>query len=225
MLEIGIRANIGNSRRRFPLYTVLSVEEGSCTAVVGKSGSGKTSFLRLIAGLIRPLSGRIAFAGEVWFEGERRGAFLPAWKRPVGMVFQSYALFPHLSVAGNIAYGGADRELINGLLSVSGLEALSNAYPSTLSGGQKQRVALLRALARRPKVLLLDEPFSALDGETRDALLPDLERIVSKRETTVFLVSHRPDEVSRLADTVVQMENGIMADSRSEATTGWKTRL
>ena len=150
--------------RSFRLDVALAV--GSETvALVGPSGAGKTTVLRAVAGLVRPEAGRIALGGETWFDA-RVGVHRQPEERSVGYVFQDYALFPHLSVEGNVRFGGKKRA--GELLERLGLAHLAPARPGELSGGERQRVGLARALARDPKVLLLDEPLSALDVETRD---------------------------------------------------------
>ena len=156
--------------RSFRLELELEIE--GTVALVGPSGAGKTSVLRAIAGLVRPESGRIALGGEVWFDSAA-GIFLQPDERRVGLVFQEYALFPHMTVRQNVAYAG--RERVDEYLERFRISHLAKARPTELSGGERQRVALARALAREPGVLLLDEPLSALDARTKVAVRGELQ--------------------------------------------------
>lgn len=187
----------------------LSVVRGETLAVLGPSGCGKTTLLRIIAGLEPPDSGR------VWIDGAdvtRR----PPEGRGVGLVFQSHALFPHMSVGGNVAYGlrhvgrSARRERVRELLSLVGLEGYARRRPFQLSEGQKQRVALARALAPRPKVLLLDEPLSSLDAALRKELRTELRRLLLDLEVTAVHVTHDQEEAMALADRVAVMRVGAI---------------
>lgn len=181
------------------------------TAVFGSSGAGKSSLLRIIAGLDRPDGGRVLFGGAAWYGGN--GAWTPPHRRRVGYLFQDTRLFPHLSVQGNLDYarkrsaetGRADAtEIIN----ETGIELLLSRKPDTLSGGEKQRVALARALLSAPRLILLDEPLSALDRASKTELLPFIERTLAHFETPAVYVSHDIDEVSRIADRVLTMQTG-----------------
>jgi sulfate transport system ATP-binding protein len=192
----------------------LEVPNGSLTALLGPSGSGKTTLLRIVAGLefADPGPGRILFHGENVVD-------IPAGKRQVGFVFQHYALFRHMTVAENIAFGlsvlprrqrparEAIRERVRELLSLVKLEGLENRRPHELSGGQRQRVALARALAIRPKVLLLDEPFGALDAQVRKDLRRWLRLFHNEIGLTTLFVTHDQEEALELADQVVVMRN------------------
>jgi molybdate transport system ATP-binding protein len=185
---------------------------GELVALVGPSGSGKTSLLRAVAGLLpgRKLRGRISAGENHWFDSER-GIDLPPQRRQVGLVFQHYALFPHLSAYDNvaIAVGAAAKEpIVHSLLQRLGLGGLEQRRPAQLSGGQQQRVALARALAREPKVLLLDEPFSAVDAPARQALYRELAALRQSMSTPMILVTHDLAEARRLADRVVILDQG-----------------
>ena len=209
---------------------------GELVALVGPSGSGKTSVLRAIAGLLKTpsLQGRITVAdtvGEtVWFdksEGSKQHTNLSPQDRRVGLVFQNYALFPHLSAIENIAISaintpanGVNRGInsdvssnINSILTRLGLDGLEHRLPSELSGGQQQRVALARALARNPAVLLLDEPFSAVDAPSRTRLYRELANLRSSVSTPMVLVTHDLHEARRLADRVVILDGGATLQS------------
>jgi molybdate transport system ATP-binding protein len=185
---------------------------GELVALVGPSGSGKTSLLRAVAGLLKSkgLGGRIAVGEDTWFDSER-GLNLAPQQRQVGLVFQHYALFPHLSAVENVRLAAArDRplELIHSLFERLGLAGLEQRRPAELSGGQQQRVALARALARRPRVLLLDEPFSAVDAPARQALYRELAALRESLSTPMVLVTHDLGEARRLADRVVILDAG-----------------
>jgi len=184
---------------------------GELVALVGPSGSGKTSLLRAVAGLLKSksLGGKIAVGQDLWFDSER-GVNLAPQQRQVGLVFQHYALFPHLSAIDNVRIAAADEkaELIHSLFERLGLAGLEQRRPAELSGGQQQRVALARALARQPRVLLLDEPFSAVDAPARQALYHELAALRQSLSTPMVLVTHDLGEARRLADRVVILDAG-----------------
>jgi iron(III) transport system ATP-binding protein len=192
----------------------LDVREGEIVALVGHSGSGKSTLLRLIAGLERPDAGSIAIAGRFVCGS---GVFVPPEERGVGMMFQDYALFPHLSVLDNVRFGLAGlprRESENrarAALDRVGLGGRAAAYPHMLSGGEQQRVALVRALLPRPRVLLMDEPFSNLDKRNRDRVRDETAAIVRDSGTTAMLVTHDPEDAMRIADRIMLMEAGRIA--------------
>ena len=172
---------------------------GRATAVVGPSGAGKTTLLKMIAGLIVPDRGRIESDGTVWYDSGL-GIDLPPGRRGIGYVSQEDSLFTHMTVEQNVAYACRDREYREFLLRIAGLGTLRRTYPCRLSGGQKQRVALCRALSRRPKYLLLDEPFSALDRSARLSLQNQVVRLRRLLGFTLLLVSHDRQELERLAE-------------------------
>jgi len=193
-----------------PLDLAFAAAPGEVVALFGPSGAGKTTALRAIAGLYRPAEGRVACAGMVWLD-TAEGVFLPTHRRRLGFVFQEPALFPHLSAAGNVALAlpaGAPPGAAEALLGRVRLPGLGARRPDALSGGQKQRVALARALARDPAVLLLDEPFAALDQATRRALQAELAALRRTLSMPVVLVTHDLEDVVRLADTLVLLEAG-----------------
>jgi spermidine/putrescine transport system ATP-binding protein len=187
----------------------LTIADGSFTVLLGPSGCGKTTLLRCIAGLETPDSGEIALRGT-------RIDDVPVWKRRVNTVFQSYALFPHMTVAQNIAFGlqmdGMSKAQITPMveeaLSMVRLDGLGGRKPSQLSGGQQQRVALARALAKRPEVLLLDEPLSALDLKLRRGMQSELKRLQRETSITFVLVTHDQEEAMAMADTVAVFDSG-----------------
>jgi len=185
----------------------LVVPDGSTTAVLGASGSGKTTLLRLIAGFDQVDSGQVTIAGQVLDDGRQ---FVRAQHRAVGYVPQDGALFPHLTVAGNIGFGVArpERSRVNDLIELVGLNGLARRYPHQLSGGQQQRVALARALATRPRVVLLDEPFSSLDASLRAEVRRDVARVLAETATTTVLVTHDQDEALEMADQIAVLRLG-----------------
>ena len=196
--------------KEFGLDVAFEIPRGKVTALFGPSGAGKSSILRIISGLERADGGMISHEHEVWFDNEK-GIHLPPQRRSIGFVFQDFALFPHLTVERNVAFGIKEKRLLDelkDLISLVGLSGYERYYPAQLSGGQKQRVALIRALARRPDILLLDEPLSALDWETRRQLQEDLKRIIKQFHVTTLYVTHDVTEVYKLADYVVVLESG-----------------
>lgn len=194
----------------FKLDVAFEVPHGRITALFGPSGAGKSTILRIISGLEVADTGIITYGKEIWYDRMQRICLSPQ-QRSVGLVFQDFALFPHMTVEKNVAYGIKEKKRlneINELLSLVGLSGYEHHYPAQLSGGQKQRVALVRALAMRPDLLLLDEPLSALDWETRRQLQEDLRRIVKQFQVTTLYVTHDVTEVYKLADFVVIMDSG-----------------
>ena len=194
---------------RLPLRSFdvdLTLEVAGTLALVGPSGAGKSSILRAIAGLARPAEGRIALGDEVWFDAAT-GVFRRPEERRVGLLFQEYALFPHLTVRQNIAYGGRAR--VDELLERLDIGALEHARPDDLSGGERQRVALARALAREPDVLLLDEPLAALDPHTRDTVRVDLRATLHELGLPALVVTHDFVDAAALADRV-----GVIVDGK-----------
>ena len=189
----------------------LEVSDGEILCLLGPSGSGKTSLLRVIAGIERPAAGRIV-VDDVEVAGP--GRFVDAERRRIGMVFQDYALFPHLTVAGNVAFGlrGMGRaettRIVQRMLDRVGLTPHASSYPHMLSGGERQRVALARALAPSPRVLLMDEPFSSLDGQLREQVRQQTIDLLRETVTTAIIVTHDPDEAMRIADRVALLQQG-----------------
>ncbi|MCR4319411.1 MAG: ATP-binding cassette domain-containing protein [Candidatus Brocadiaceae bacterium] len=196
--------------KEFSLDVTFEIPRGKVTALFGPSGAGKSSILRIISGLEMADGGMVSHRKEVWFDEAQR-IHLPPQQRSIGFVFQDFALFPHLTVERNVAYGIKGKNRLNelkDLISLVGLSGYESYYPAQLSGGQKQRVALIRALARKPDLLLLDEPLSALDWETRRQLQEDLKRIIKQFQVTTLYVTHDVTEVYKLADYVVALESG-----------------
>jgi iron(III) transport system ATP-binding protein len=195
----------------------LCVDRGEVVALLGPSGCGKTTLLRLVAGFERPLSGTVEVAGRL-VAGS--GTFVPPEDRRVGMVFQDYALFPHLTVAENVGFGLKRRQRgarVPELLAVVGLDGLGERFPHELSGGQQQRVALARALAPSPELVLLDEPWSNVDPFLRETLRSEVVEIIRPLGVTVVLVTHDREEAFSLADRIALMRNGaVVQEGTSE---------
>lgn len=185
----------------------LACPAGSILVLTGPSGAGKTTLLRLLAGLDRPDAGRICLGGETWLDTDA-GVLQRPRERGVGLVFQEYSLFPHMTLAQNVAYATSDRTFAQSLLDSFGIAHLSGARPGQLSGGERQRGALCQALARRPKALLLDEPFSALDAATRSALRQELLRVRDTFAMPIIHVTHDLAEAALLGDSVLALDQG-----------------
>ena len=196
----------------FELDAKFSVENGEFVALYGKSGSGKSTILRLLAGFDKPNSGVISNNEQIYYN---KDIFLPPQKRNIGYLFQDYALFPNMSVIQNLLFAKNDIKFATELLELTQLLELKNAYPHTLSGGQKQRTALARALMRRPKILLLDEPLSALDTNLRTKLQEYLSQIHKKYGMSIIIVSHDKNEIYRLASRVFIVDSGKIIQSGS----------
>ena len=192
----------------------LDVWKGSITGILGSSGSGKTTALRLIAGFDRPDAGIIEMKNEVIVSDE---VWLPPERRNIGMVFQDYALFPHLTVEKNIAFGLGKNDLEKGrlkeVIDMCNLSGLINKFPQELSGGQQQRVALARALAPNPEVILLDEPFTSLDAQMARVLRDEVVELLKNTETTAIIVTHDQEEALSVCDVVSVLEKGKIIQS------------
>lgn len=197
------------------LDMAFSCAAGELIALIGPSGAGKTTVLRAIAGIYRSTSGQIRCAGETWFDSDA-GVNWPSHQRRVGLVFQAYALFPHLTALGNVeaALGQVPRnqrrQRAEHLLGMVNLDGFGARRPAELSGGQQQRVALARALAREPEVLLLDEPFSAVDRRTRRILRDELIELRRTVRAPIILVTHDIDEAAAMADRLIVIDAGMI---------------
>ena len=204
MIKIDISKKLHGSIGEMDLNVNLQIKQGEFVALAGLSGSGKTTLLRILAGL-EEANGTINTSNTFWLNDK---FCLPSQKREIGFVFQDYALFPNFSVLDNLLYVKKDKELANYLLKITELEELKNRFPLTLSGGQKQRVSLCRALMNRPKILLMDEPLSALDSNMRTKLQNEILTLHKEFNTTTIMVSHDPSEIYRLANRVVTLNFG-----------------
>ncbi|MDB5813027.1 MAG: modC1 [Rhodocyclales bacterium] len=202
----------------FALQLALDLPARGVTALFGRSGSGKTTALRAIAGLHRPSEAFISIGGEVW-QDDAKGIFVPVHERALGYVFQEASLFPHLDVRANMAYGmrrvpHAQRRVSwDQAVELLGVASLLERRPDQLSGGERQRVAIARAVLTSPRLLLMDEPLAALDATSKEAILPYLERLHDELAIPVLYVSHAIDEVARLADQLVLLDTGCVTAS------------
>lgn len=191
----------------------FSLPKGSILGVQGDSGSGKSTLLRLLAGLEKPATGTIIVDGQVFCDDK---IYIEPEKRDIGMVFQDYALFPHMTVEKNILFGLNDKrhkkEILQEMLDLVNIHDLVKRYPYELSGGQQQRVALARALARKPSILLLDEPFSNLDANLQNKIRNELYETLQKSKTTTVFVSHDIIDVQAISDYVLHCKNGLCVD-------------
>jgi len=215
-LEVDIRKTLQSGDRRFELEAAFSSQD-DLTVIFGASGSGKSLTIQAIAGLVTPEQGRIAVGGEVLFDSGQ-GLNRPSRKRGVGYLFQDYALFPHLRVRENIAYplksgwtlrlSEEERGEVAEIMATFEIGHLAESYPSELSGGQKQRVALARAMIKKPSILLLDEPFSALDSTLRQRMRMELLDIRRRFAVPMVVITHDPADVEVFADTLVIFGDG-----------------
>ena len=208
MINIDIKKRLHGSLGEMDLSVKLSIKEGEFVALWGKSGSGKTTLLRILAGL-EEAEGSVDVFGESWLNSKKS---LAPQKREIGYVFQDYALFPNMSVEENLLFVVKDRTLAKHLLEVTELTDLSKRLPNTLSGGQQQRVSMCRALMKRPKLLLMDEPLSALDPSMRTKLQNEILKLHKEFNTTTIMVSHDPSEMYRLASRVLVLDQGELVD-------------
>ena len=215
MIDIALQLDLADGQRRFAL-DVAFASDAPVVALYGPSGGGKSLTLQAMAGLLKPQRGHVRIAGRTLFDGAQ-ALDVPAAERGVGYLFQSYALFPHLSVRDNVAFGltswrrrlsPADAARVDELLQSFGLAEHAAARPAKLSGGQQQRVALARALACQPRVLLLDEPFAALNPMLRQALREELATVRRRAGIPMVMVTHDIDDVLALADVAFLIDNG-----------------
>ncbi len=204
MLNINIHKKLHGSLGEMNLDINLDITQGNFIALTGQSGSGKTTLLRILAGLEKA-SGIIKFDNQIWCDNNK---FLTPQKREIGFVFQDYALFPNMSVEENLLFVQKDKSLANKLLDMTELSSLKNRLPHTLSGGQKQRVSLCRAIMNKPKLLLMDEPLSALDPLMRQKLQSEILELHKEFKITTIMVSHDPSEIYRLSSRVIVLEHG-----------------
>ena len=204
MIDINIEKNLHGSSGNMSLNLSLTIKEGEFIAITGKSGSGKTTLLRILAGL-EEAKGEIKVSNKYW---QNRKKFLPPQKREIGFVFQEYALFPNMTVLEHLLFVSKDKKLAYRLLELTELTELQNRKPISLSGGQKQRVSLCRAMMKKPKILLMDEPLSALDIPMRNKLRSEILILHKEFETTTIMVSHDPSEIYQLAQRVLVLEQG-----------------
>ena len=208
MIRIDISKKLHGATGVMNLSINLEIQENSFVALSGESGSGKTTLLRILAGL-EEADGTIEVAGEIWQDAKSK---LSTQKRGIGFVFQDYALFPNMSVEENLLFVKNDKELCSKLLEMSELSELRGRVPNSLSGGQKQRVSLCRAMMNRPKLLLMDEPLSALDPSMRSKLQAEILALHKEFGTTTIMVSHDPSEIYRLSQRVIKLHHGKVVE-------------
>lgn len=214
MIEIKITKPLHTADGTIDLVVDKTIQNGDFLTLFGKSGSGKTTLLRILAGLETPKSGTIIVDGDVWFDSSKN-INLPPQKRNVGFVFQDYALFPNMTVRQNLEFALPNKnetKKVDEILEIMEIENLAKMKPENLSGGQKQRVAVARTLMTNPKILLLDEPLSALDMEMRIKLQNELSKIHTRFGVTSVLVSHDISEVFRLSNRVFKINLGQITD-------------
>ncbi|MDT3403132.1 ATP-binding cassette domain-containing protein [Mucilaginibacter terrae] len=219
MIKISIQKKLHMAGGDGALNIDVELPVQSFTALYGASGAGKTSLLRIIAGLLQPEQGIIEVNGKIWLNTAKK-INLPPQKRNIGLVFQDYALFPNMTVEENLLYAlpaNANKSKVQQLIEITGLQNLAQQKPQVLSGGQKQRVALARALVRQPEILLLDEPLSAVDDATRINLQNELQLIHQQLKLTTVLVSHHIPEIYKLANRVIRMDQGSILQAGTPA--------
>lgn len=210
MIKLDLKKKLLSSEGVMILSIEAEIPEMEFVTLFGKSGAGKTSILRMIAGLFQPDEGCIEVNGETWFNS-RKKINIPPQRRNCGMVFQDYSLFPNMSVRENVEFAfdkTQDRKMVDDLLCLVDMAEFADSKPSILSGGQKQRIALVRAIARRPKILLLDEPLASIDPQMRLKLQDDIISIHRNFSITSIIVSHDLSEVFRMSSSVLVLENG-----------------
>lgn len=205
-----LSVDIIKQRNNFSVKAAFDVGE-EITVLFGPSGAGKTTILNCIAGLVHPDAGYIRLNERILFQTNRKP--MPIQKRNIGYLFQNYALFPHMTVRKNIAYGMKDQALVDRLLTATRIHHLLDRYPKHISGGEKQRVALVRALATKPEALLLDEPFSALDSDTREECQNELLHLHALWKIPVVMVTHDEKEAEKLGDRILKITDGMLQSS------------
>ena len=211
MIEIDIHKKLHGAEGEMLLQINSTIEKGSFTALSGVSGSGKTTFLRILAGLEKA-EGEIRVDGEIWLDS----AYVkPTQQRKIGFVFQNYALFPNMTIEEHLLFVNKDKTLAKELLDITQLSALANRLPARLSGGQQQRVNLCRAMMNQPTLLLMDEPLSALDNTMRTKLQNEILTLHKRFGTTTIMVSHDPSEIYNMAERVILLDSGKVIEDGS----------
>jgi molybdate transport system ATP-binding protein len=210
MIELSLNKKLKSSSGDMFLDVKFDVEKGKLLTLYGKSGAGKTSLLKIIAGLLKPEKGYIKVNGKVWLDTDS-GLDLSPQKRNIGFLFQEYALFPNMTVKENLEFAltkGQNGKVVNELLEIVDLGDLQFRKPNSLSGGQKQRVALARSLVQKPEVLMLDEPLSALDHEMRNKLQGYILQVHKEFDLTTLLISHDISEIIKMSDYLMEIDHG-----------------
>ena len=204
MIDIDITKHVKTYGGFYPLTVKTQFASRRITQITGPSGAGKTTLLKMLAGLIRPEQGRIRVDEQLWLD-TNAGVWTDPQKRGVGFVFQDYALFPHMTVKKHLLYGTRDEAYIAQLLQLGRLETYHRHKPRQLSGGQQQRLAILRALSTKPAILLMDEPFTALDNTLKAAVITDLKQLLTAMGTTCLVVTHQPFAAGEFAEDKWEM--------------------
>lgn len=210
MIVLDVKKNFRTSHPDFYLDINIRIESGKSVAFFGRSGSGKTSVLKMIAGLLEPDSGIISWKKDLWFDSKKK-INLPPQKRKIGYVFQENSLFPNMTVLKNLKFGiprSGNQNLLTEIISFMKIESLLNRFPVKLSGGERQKVSLGRALLCQPEILLLDEPFSSLDLETRESMRDLVLQLRKRFAFTLILVSHDREDLSKISDKIFHISNG-----------------
>ncbi len=219
MIDFALQKKLHTADGEMYLQIKVQIESGNFVSLYGASGAGKTSVLRMLAGFMKPDNGCIKMNDAVWFDASKRINIQPQ-QRSIGFVFQDYALFPNMNVRENIVFAlnkNDNKNIVDELLELTGLTMLASRKMETLSGGQKQRVALARAIAKKPLLLLLDEPLSAIDNTMRAQLQTTLLQVHERFNLTTILVSHDMDEIIKLSDTIIHLEHGSIQQSTTPA--------
>jgi len=214
MIEISLHKKLKSSSGDMILDVKLNIAKEKLVTLYGKSGAGKTSFLKIIAGLLNPDRGFIKVDDNIWLDTDKDLNLRPQ-KRNIGFVFQEYALFPNMTVKENLIFAMAkdqNKKIIQELIDIVDLGDLQNRKPNTLSGGQKQRVALARALVQKPQILMLDEPLSALDQEMRNKLQQYILEVHKEYKLTTILISHDISEIIKMSDYLIEIDHGKIID-------------
>jgi molybdate transport system ATP-binding protein len=204
MITVDIEKKLKAYRGQQVLKVAAEFEDRSITKIYGPSGAGKTTFLKIIAGLTKPERGKITVDDTIWLDTGLKISLTPQ-KRKVGFVFQSYALFPNMTVRQHLEYATDNTQWINRLLAIGKLDTFTEHKPEYLSGGQQQRLSILRAMAIKPKLLLMDEPFSALDPKMKSEIITGLKALWEELDTTVVIVSHNPQELVGLTAREIEI--------------------
>lgn len=210
MIHLSLQKKLKAENGAMQLYLNLTIKQGTFIAIYGNSGAGKTSILRMLAGLLQADKGLITVNKQTWLDTDKKICLKPQ-QRKIGFVFQDYALFPNMTVKENLLFAlekRQNKQIIDELINIIELNDLQHRKPENLSGGQKQRVAIARALVRKPKILLLDEPLSALDSKMRTKLQDYILKVHHQYNLTTILVSHDVSEVVKMADKIFILENG-----------------
>ena len=210
MIKISFKKEMHTPQGKEWLDVDITIAQGDFITLYGESGAGKTTFLRILAGLTQPQEGYVEVDGEIWYDSQKK-INLPVQQRKIGFVFQENSLFPNMTVRENLEYACGDKKMYNSIdewTVIMGLKCLEGQKPDKISGGQKQKVALIRALISQPKILLLDEPLSDLDIHSRLNLQDEIIKVYQKTKITTILVSHDLSEVFKLSKKVFVIENG-----------------